>query len=88
MKVYKRMLKQLDVPVHPHKHRMENNPPWYENLYKQFPSRPRKRGKEKGRVESLVKRQDIIKILRRLAAGDETESVYADSLMRLAARME
>ncbi|WP_269526509.1 hypothetical protein [Coraliomargarita parva] len=58
---------------------MERNPPWYRRLCESFPS------SRAGRIRTRVKRQHILRLLDRLAAGERLDSQYVPNLERYAA---
>lgn len=73
-----------------HKVRMVNvsNPQWYKDICSQFITcRNNVRRKYRKHVDTRVKRQDILALLKRLATGQDVNSKYKDCLLTVADRI-
>lgn len=64
---------------------MDENPRWYRNFCARHPST---RGVRRGKFDTVIRRIRTEQTLKRLIAGKHTNSIYADELLRLAAKVK
>jgi len=61
----------------------DKNPRWYSQFCYNHPS---SRGTRRGGSDTRIRRQNILRILRRLCAGQSSRSKYVAELLRIAAK--
>jgi hypothetical protein len=58
---------------------------WYRKFCAQFPS---KRGVRRGKFDTAIRRQNILRVLTRLCAGMTSRSKYGPELVKVAGRIK
>jgi len=64
---------------------VSRNPAWYRSMCSENIS---KRGTRRGKPDTAVRRQNILRVLTRLCAGLESRSKYALELVKVAGRIK
>ena len=60
-------------------------PPWYRKICARYPS---SREVRRGKFDTRIRRQNILRVLQRLAEGKPTKSKYAADLLAVAQKLE
>lgn len=63
---------------------LDKNPRWYSKLCYDNPS---SRGVRRGGPDTRIRRQNILRVLRRLCSGQPSRSKYAPEILRIARRV-